>query len=278
MTPLLMASGFLPDAKSRKIVQLLLEHGADPNFGVEQGDETALSIASLRGYPKIVNLLLEAGADPNMGMEHRWGTALHPASGAHGGSHDSNVNPDDRQQVVRLLLEAGADPNIEDDRGKPALSYALENDHEEVAQMLRQAGAREVEQGTTDQGENRGTDPYERIDRQGQITEQTRDRMMDIRRALVDYERDSTSYPESLSLLLQHIRRDAILSTRQDSVFGESINLDSLLYSPRSGKRFQYAVSNSGRVETYLLEDPDTDDQIGTLTGDPTQADAASWE
>jgi hypothetical protein len=37
-------------------------------------------------------------------------------------------------------------------------------------------------------------------------------------------------------------------------------------------------VSDTGRVETYLLEDPDTDDQIGTLTGDPTQANAASWE
>jgi len=44
-------------------------------------------------------------------------------------------------------------------------------------------------------------------------------------------------------------------------VFGRSISLDSLLFSPRTGNRFQYAVSDTGRVETYLLEDPDTDDQ-----------------
>lgn len=122
------------------------------------------------------------------------------------------------------------------------------------------------------------TEPYDRIERQQQLTEETRQRMTNIRTALVDYERDSASYPDSLNILLQHIRNDSILSSRQDSVFGSSINLDSLLYSPRSGTQFGYALSDTGRVETYLLEDPDTDDQIGTLTGDPTQANAASWE
>ena len=122
------------------------------------------------------------------------------------------------------------------------------------------------------------TKPYDRIERQQRITEETRTRMENIRTALVDYERDSASYPDSLNLLLQHVRNDSILSARQDSVFGGPINLDSLLHSPRTGNRFQYAVNDTGRVETYVLEDPDTDDKIGTLTGDPTQADAASWE
>jgi hypothetical protein len=122
------------------------------------------------------------------------------------------------------------------------------------------------------------TEPYERIEREQRLTEQTRQRMTNVRTALVDYERDSASYPDSLNLLLQHVRNDSILSARQDSVFGSAIPLDSLLFSPRTGNRFQYAVSDTGRVETYLLEDPDTDDQIGTLTGDPTQANAASWE
>ena len=121
-------------------------------------------------------------------------------------------------------------------------------------------------------------EPYDRIERQQRIIKETRARMTNIRTALVDYEQDSASYPDSLNLLLQHIRQDTLLSTRQDSVFGSPINLDSLLYSPRSGNRFLYTVSDTGRVATYLLEDPDTDDQIGTLTGDPTQANAASWE
>lgn len=122
------------------------------------------------------------------------------------------------------------------------------------------------------------TGPYDRIERQQRMTEQTHQRMTNIRTALVDYERDSASYPDSLSLLTQHIREDSILSTRQDSVFGGTLNLDSLLYSPRSGERFQYALSDTGRVETYLLQDPASDDQIGTLTGDPTRQNAASWE
>ena len=122
------------------------------------------------------------------------------------------------------------------------------------------------------------TEPYNRIERRQRLTEQTRQRMTNIRTALVNYEQDSSAYPDSLNLLVQHMRGDTLLSTRQDSVFGGTINLDSLLFSPRTGNRFQYAVSDTGRVETYLLEDPDTDDQIGTLTGDPTQANAASWE
>jgi type II secretory pathway pseudopilin PulG len=122
------------------------------------------------------------------------------------------------------------------------------------------------------------TEPYERIERQQRITEQTRERMSNIRTALIDYERDSTSYPDSLNILVQHIQSDSILATRQDSVFGGPLNLDSLLFSPRSGNPFQYTVSDTGRVETYLLKDPDTDDQIGTLSGDPTETNVASWE
>lgn len=122
------------------------------------------------------------------------------------------------------------------------------------------------------------TDPYERIERRQMMTEQTRGRMANIRTALIDYNRDSATFPDSLNLLVQHIRNDSALSAQQDSVFGEQFNLDSLLYSPRTGNRFQYTVNDTGRVETYLLQDPDTDDEIGTLTGDPTQTHAASWE
>ncbi len=126
------------------------------------------------------------------------------------------------------------------------------------------------------------TEPYNRIERQEALTEQTRTRMVQIRTALVDYERDSTTFPDSLGMLLDHVRRDveddSLLTEGGDSTFVHSGTLDSLLYSPRSGKQFQYTVSDTGRVETYLLEDPDTDDRIGTLSGDPTKVNAASWE
>jgi len=122
------------------------------------------------------------------------------------------------------------------------------------------------------------TEPYERIERQQELTEQTRERMSNIRTALVDYERDSASFPDSLDTLRVHIERDSLLRTAQDSIFGGPLNLDSLFFSPRTGSRFLYTVSDTGKVETYLLEDPDTDDKIGTLTGDPTQTNVASWE
>lgn len=122
------------------------------------------------------------------------------------------------------------------------------------------------------------TEPYERIERQEQMTEDTRQRMSQIRTALVDFERDSNSFPDSLDTLLVHIQRDSVLTAAQDSVFGGPINIDSLLYSPRTGSRFLYSVSDTGRVETYLLEDPDSEDKIGTLSGDPTQTNVASWE
>lgn len=122
------------------------------------------------------------------------------------------------------------------------------------------------------------TEPYNRIERQEQMTERARTRMAQIRTALIDYEQDSTSFPDSLDLLLEHIRRDSLLSTAQDSVFGDSIAVDSLPFSPRTGTRFGYTVSDTGRVETYLLEDPDSEDKIGTLSGDPTQTNAATWE
>lgn len=122
------------------------------------------------------------------------------------------------------------------------------------------------------------TEPYERIEQQEQLTEETRTRMDNLRTALIDFEQDSASFPDSLEVLLAHIQSDSLLSNAQDSAFGRTINLDSLSYSPRTGSRFQYAVSDTGQVETYLLEDPDSDDQIGTLTGDPTEINSASWE
>ena len=122
------------------------------------------------------------------------------------------------------------------------------------------------------------TEPYERIAEKQRLRETARDHMTDIRTALIDYERDSASFPDSLSLLAKHIRNDSVLSNRQDSVFGGPVNLDTLFYSPRAGERFQYAVNDTGRYETYRLKDPGTEDEIGTLTGDPTMTNRASWE
>lgn len=122
------------------------------------------------------------------------------------------------------------------------------------------------------------TGPYADIQREEQLTELTRERMSHVRTALLQFRQANDSFPDSLDVLPDFIREDSALQEDRDSLFGGQINLDSLLYSPRSGSMFGYTLNDTGRVETYLLEDPDSDDQIGTLSGDVTQTNAASWE
>ncbi len=122
------------------------------------------------------------------------------------------------------------------------------------------------------------TAPYEEVQRQQQITELTRERMSNIRTALIQFEQANDSFPDSLEALVAFLQEDTTLMANQDSIFGGEINLDSLLYSPRTGKMFEYTVNDTGRVETYLLQDPDSDDRIGTLSGDITRTNSASWE
>jgi ankyrin repeat protein len=74
-------------------------------------------------------LLLDGGADPNL-QESNGNAALHEA--AHRGL----------AEIVPLLIEHGAELDLENNLGKTALNIAEPN-REEIAEMLRKAGARE---------------------------------------------------------------------------------------------------------------------------------------
>ncbi|KAH6881080.1 hypothetical protein B0T10DRAFT_518795 [Thelonectria olida] len=108
-----------------KIVQLLLEKGADVNAG-KYG--SALQAAAARGHDKIVQLLLEKGADVNMEGGH-YGSALQAASA---GGHD---------KIVQLLLEKGADVNAEGGQYGSALQAASAEGHDKIVQLLLEKGA-----------------------------------------------------------------------------------------------------------------------------------------
>jgi hypothetical protein len=122
------------------------------------------------------------------------------------------------------------------------------------------------------------TEPYKVIERQRELTEVTRTRMDHIRKALVRYEVVHGRYTSSLDTLVHFVKEDSILAYRADSVFGAGFQPDSLPYSPRTGRRFELAVNDTARVATYLLRDPDSNDQIGSLVPDVTMINAASWE
>ncbi len=122
------------------------------------------------------------------------------------------------------------------------------------------------------------TEPYQVIERQKELTVLTRQRMDQVRTGLVLYERRNGHFPGSLDSLLIFVKMDSLLTIKADSIFGRGFLADSMIYSPRTGKPFEYTLNDTSRVHIYLLKDPDSKDQIGSLTGDVTLLNAASWE
>ena len=120
----------------KKVVELLLEHGADVN-AKGSDDGTALQAASYKGHEKVAELLLEHGADVNA-EGGGYGTALQAAS------------YNGHEKVAELLLEKGADVNAEGGGNGTALQAASYNGHEMVAELLLEKGARVNAEG----GEN----------------------------------------------------------------------------------------------------------------------------
>ena len=122
------------------------------------------------------------------------------------------------------------------------------------------------------------TEPYEMIERQEELTEMTRSRMDKVRQVAIQYEAQYERFPSTIDSLLLFARMDSVFTLKRDSVLGMELNIDSLIYSPRTGKMFEYSINDTSRVKTYLLKDPDSDDQIGTMLADITLLNAASWE
>jgi beta-lactamase regulating signal transducer with metallopeptidase domain/ankyrin repeat protein len=151
-------------------MKMLMAAGADVNLGVS-GDGNALLNAAREGHLDAVRLLLERGADIDRGVVGD-GNALIMAAGdgrlevvrflLDAGASIEKVVPGDENalihasesgqvDVVRLLLERGANVHarVWADQGngtgewRTALRMALRNGHQEVARILRAAGARE---------------------------------------------------------------------------------------------------------------------------------------
>jgi len=104
-----------------KIIELLLEHGADPNFSNIEGF-TPLMHASMVNEKEIVNLLLNNGAVPNL-KDNDGNTALIYA-----------IESYNSEFIIELLLENGADPTIKNNEGKTAYDIAIRDGMDEYAE------------------------------------------------------------------------------------------------------------------------------------------------
>ncbi|MCY4000228.1 MAG: hypothetical protein OXF84_05390 [Bacteroidetes bacterium] len=122
------------------------------------------------------------------------------------------------------------------------------------------------------------TEPWEAIERQQALTQMTRQQMVQVRTALTHYEREVDSFPATLDSLVLWLQTDSLVVANPNQIFDTEINLDSLIYSPRTGNAFQYALNDTGRVAIYQLMDPDSEDFIGSDIPDITLLNAASWE
>jgi ankyrin repeat protein len=114
---------------SKEMVELLITKGANIN----EGGWSALHSALDAGRFDIVELLLAKGADANIRDDKRR-TPLHIAAW-----YAASKNP----KIVELLLSKGADINVKDNNDKTALSYAIENGHTKIIELLRKHGAKE---------------------------------------------------------------------------------------------------------------------------------------
>ncbi|KAJ7697694.1 ankyrin repeat-containing domain protein [Mycena rosella] len=113
--------------RQERMVQLLLQHGADVN---RQGGEygTVLQAASYKGYEEIVEILLEHGADLDA-QGGSYGTALQAAS-------DKGY-----KRIVQMLLDNGADVSVEVGKHSTALQAASYKGYTKIVEMLLKNGA-----------------------------------------------------------------------------------------------------------------------------------------
>lgn len=145
-----------------KILQLLLDNGANPSYEVVEG-VTPLYLAALNGNSKVIDLLVESGCKDDI---HRSdGENRSPIYMASCQGHDKTVETLIRHgadvhvvgnegitplyvaslhgydKTVETLLKHGVDANVVDDQGMSPLFIAALNEHQETVKSLLDNGA-----------------------------------------------------------------------------------------------------------------------------------------
>jgi ankyrin repeat protein len=118
-----------------EILKMTLKHGADLK-GTNRFGGTALIPAAEKGHPENVRLLIEAGVDVDHINKLGWTALLEAIILTDGGPV--------HQEIVKLLIDGGADVNIADFDGVTPLQHAQRMGYTIIAQLLIDAGAREL--------------------------------------------------------------------------------------------------------------------------------------
>lgn len=149
-TTLLM--GAIGKKKPRRLVDLLLAYGADPN--AKDGMGTSPLFTSVQaGRADIVTALLEHGADANRpGPKHvLWPATYHPSCLGALLSHGADLRKApgvlelatslNKIETVRVLLKAGVDINAKKDGVYTPLCTSIRDDHIDIFNLLLASGA-----------------------------------------------------------------------------------------------------------------------------------------
>ena len=113
-----------------EIIALMLEHGADATARGEKGDTLLHAAALFTADPQVFRLLLDNGADvAARGALDR--TVLHLAARV------DELDP----QAIRVLLDGGADVSARDEKGATPLHHAATHSGPEAVRLLLERGA-----------------------------------------------------------------------------------------------------------------------------------------
>ncbi|MEQ8525180.1 hypothetical protein [Gracilimonas sp.] len=125
--------------------------------------------------------------------------------------------------------------------------------------------------------------PYQEVKEREAMEEKVRQRLLDTKDALIQYQTRNETFPPTeggLDSLVKFLKTDSLMIVMGDSLFGTTFdvfNPDSLVYSPRSPfPKWEYTLNDTLRPQIYLLEDPGSDNAIGSLER-TTMRNAPNW-
>ena len=126
--------------------------------------------------------------------------------------------------------------------------------------------------------------PYKVVEEQKAATERVRTRMLTLKDAIVNYEARYGHFPPTdggLDSVVTYLSTDSLMISMGDSLFRQMPPLqyspESIVVSPRdTSLRFLYTRNDTIRPPLYLLEDPMTDDAVGSLSR-TTMRNAPNW-